>query len=460
MRWRLVGAFVGVMVVVLLALGIPLAGHLRDVEGERLTAELQRDAFNIGSIAVDPLLAANADDLSNLQSSLDVYVSGDDAGVAVTDARGVVVAAAGDTTQVGDDLSKRAEVASALAGAPAAGRASDVYVAVPVRAGARTIGSVRVTFPADVIDTRANSKLRGLLAVGLISLAAAVIAALFMAGTVVGPLRRLQRTTEIVAAGDFGARADIGEGAPEVRSLATSFDAMTARVARLVEQQRSFASDASHQLRTPLTALRLQLDRAAEIATTDPDGARERIEAASVETERLQRLVEGLLLLARSDQRVAATVDVDVAAVACERGDIWRPLAAERGVDVHTRVDGVAHARAVMGAVEQIIDNFLDNAISIVADDTTVDVVVVPLAGWVEVHILDRGPGMTDEQLTHAFDRFWRAPDAPHGGSGLGLAIVDHLAAASGGSVSLANRAGGGLDACLRLPAQSSAACD
>jgi signal transduction histidine kinase len=70
----------------------------------------------------------------------------------------------------------------------------------------------------------------------------------------------------------------------------------------------------------------------------------------------------------------------------------------------------------------------------------------------VTVHVLDRGPGMTETQLAHALDRFWRAPDATHQGSGLGLAIVDHLARASGGSVALANRAGGGLDVAVRLP--------
>jgi signal transduction histidine kinase len=110
-------------------------------------------------------------------------------------------------------------------------------------------------------------------------------------------------------------------------------------------------------------------------------------------------------------------------------------------------------ATAVPHALEQIIDNLLDNAISIVGDGTAIEVAVDRSApATVTVHVLDRGPGMTEAQLADALDRFWRAPDATHQGSGLGLAIVDHLARASGGSVALTNRPGGGLDVAVRLP--------
>jgi signal transduction histidine kinase len=340
-----------------------------------------------------------------------------------------------------------------LSGSPAAGRRDAVFVAVPVRAGADTVGVVLLMSPTALVESRADDKLRGLAVVGLISLAAAVIAALFMAGTLIGPIRRLQRSTERVAAGDFDSPSATGDGPPEVRHLATSFNAMTDRIAQLLEQQRSFASDASHQLRTPLTALRLQLERAAETVETDPAGARGRLEAAGVETERLQRMVEGLLLLARSDTRSSATETVDAGLVASERAEIWRPLAAERNITVDARVAGDATARAVPGALEQIIDNYLDNAITIAPDNSVVDVVVGRKDGWVEIHVLDRGPGLSTEQIEHVFDRFWRAPDAPHEGSGLGLAIVRHLASASGGSVTLTNRLGGGIDAGLRLVA-------
>ncbi len=451
MRWRFVAAFAGVMVVVLLAVGIPLSRHLRDVETERLVAELQRDAFVIGGAAEDVLSGRQPFDAGALQSTIDLYRSTEGVDVVIVGLDGTVAAASGAALPIGDDVSARQEVQAALGGNPVSGRDDDVYVAVPVRNAASVVGAVRISQSTTAVDERVDDKVRGLVVVGLISLAAAVIAAVFMAGTVVGPLRRLQRSTETVAAGDFSGRAAVGDGPPEIRSLARSFNAMTEQVADLVEQQRSFASDASHQLRTPLTALRLQIERAAEVVDTDPDAARDRIDAAAAETERLQGMVEGLLLLARATSSSPPTQEVDVSAVAGERAEVWRALADERDVSLVSRSTDRCSALAVAGAVEQIVDNLIDNAINAVPAGSTIEIVTGRENGWVEVHVLDRGPGLSDEQLTHVFDRFWRAPDANHDGSGLGLAIVRHLAQASDGDVHLSNRIGGGIDACLRL---------
>jgi signal transduction histidine kinase len=273
-----------------------------------------------------------------------------------------------------------------------------------------------------------------------------------LATTIVRPLRRLQRATEQVAAGNFESRATIDEGAPEIRGLAASFNSMTEKISSLVERQRSFAGDASHQLRTPLTALRLQLERAAVNIDSDPTAARNDIEAARQETERLQRLVEGLLMLARADQGTLATDTIPVAAIVAERAAIWAPLAEDRDVIVTAGDVADVMARGVPGTLEQIIDNYIDNALNASMPGNEIVVSVAAMNGWVTIHVADRGPGMPSDQLQHAFDRFWRASNAGHEGSGLGLAIVRQLAEASGGDVALANRVGGGLDASVRLP--------
>ena len=227
---------------------------------------------------------------------------------------------------------------------------------------------------------------------------------------------------------------------------------MTEKISTLVERQRSFAGDASHQLRTPLTALRLQLERAAVNVDTDPDAARGDIEAASEETERLQRLVEGLLMLARADQGTVKTQPIDVADIVTERAAIWAPLADDRGVTVTAGRIASLTARAVPGALEQIVDNYIDNALNASMPGNEITVSALGDDGWATIHVADRGPGMPTDQLAHAFDRFWRSASATHDGSGLGLAIVRQLAEASGGDVALANRDGGGLDASVRLP--------
>ena len=337
-----------------------------------MLASIQRDAFILGGASEDALSADNPQSLDDLQASVDVYRGKTGREVVVTDGTGIAVAVSGDEARRGADYSTRPEIAAALAGNPTSGRRASttlggdiVYVAVPVLSGAQLVGVVRLTYPAATIDDRVSDKVRGILVVGLISLATTALAAALMATTIVRPLRRLQRATEQVAAGDFESRAVIDEGAPEIRGLATSFNTMTEKISTLVERQRSFAGDASHQLRTPLTALRLQLERAAVNVDTDPEAARGDIEAASEETERLQRLVEGLLMSARADQQGRCRRSIiDVADIVTERAAIWAPLADERGVTLTAgRIDTVS-AQAVPGALEQIIDNYIDNALN------------------------------------------------------------------------------------------------
>lgn len=460
MRWRLIAAFVGVTMVILAAQNIPLTRYLRTVEFDRFVAGMQRDAFILGGASEDVLAADSAVVASDLQATADVYRNRYGATVVVTDDAGLAVVVSGDVARVGDNFANRPEIKAVLDnGQPTSGRRASsslggdiVYVAVPVLSGAKKVGVVRLTYRAAVIDSRVSTKVRGIFVVGLISLVAAALAATMMAATIVRPLRRLKHATEQLASGRFDSRADPDSGPPEIRGLATSFNSMTERISTLVERQRSFAGDASHQLRTPLTALRLQLERAADIVGDDPQAALNHIEAAGAETERLQRLVEGLLMLARADQGSVPTEVVDVADLLTERATMWAPLAADRGLTFRADYIATASAHAVPGALEQIIDNYIDNALNVSTSGGEIAVSAERDANAVTIHVMDRGPGMSSDQLQHAFDRFWRAANASHDGSGLGLAIVQQLAAASSGTVALANRPGGGIDASVRLP--------
>lgn len=463
MKWRMLGAFTGIVGVVLLAQNVPLASYLRSSERAALLSSLQRDAFIIAGTAEDLLSGEDPRaTLELLTSTIDQYSAETGAKVVVVDASGYAVASSDPTDEAGKDYSGRAEIDYALAGQPASGERTStavgdiVYVAVPVLSGGMPEGAVRLTFPAEVFEERAESKLGGIVIVGIISLVGAAIAAFFVSGTITSPIRRLQRSTERLASGDFDERAEADSGAKEIRSLARSFNSMTERISGLLDQQRQFAGDASHQLRTPLTALRLQLERAAAMVENDPGGARERIEAAGEETERLQRLVEGLLMMARSEGTSPDLHSVDVAQVVNERLETWSPYAEERGIRLVSEVSGDVRAMAAPLVLEQILDNYIDNAIGAARSGDTVLISARQSDSGIEVHIIDEGPGIDASQIDRAFDRFWRAPGAPQGGSGIGLAIVRHLAELSGGSASIANRTDrSGLDAWVTLPAGS-----
>ena len=458
MKWRLLAAFSGLVAVVLVAQDIPLAEFIRDTERASLVSALQRDAFILAGASED--LLSGEDDhvtIELVQATVDQYASSNGSKVVVTDVDGRIVASSDGDDQAGDDYSNRPEIADALSGRATSGERNSttagplVFVAVPVLSGGTPEGVVRITLPADIVRERSSEKVRGLLLVGLISLLGAAIAAFFMASTITSPIRRLQRSTERFATGDVSERADATQGPKEIRSLASSFNVMTERISGLLSQQRAFAGDASHQLRTPLTALRLQLERASEVLESDPEGARARIEAAREETERLQRLVEGLLMLARSEGTTPQLTTVDVTTTVRERFDVWAPLAEERGVHLVVEAAAGLVARAVPNSLEQIVDNYVDNAIGVASAGQTITISAMSTDEGIDISVADEGPGMHPDHLGRAFDRFWRAPDAPHGGSGIGLAVVRQLAVLSGGSVRMANRPRGGLVASVVL---------
>jgi signal transduction histidine kinase len=237
-------------------------------------------------------------------------------------------------------------------------------------------------------------------------------------------------------------------GAPELTSLGRTFNEMAGRLESIVASHRSFVADASHQLRTPLTALQLRLENLADSVDGDE---RPEVEAAIKEIHRLSRLVDGLLAIARAEAGSNHPETVDLAVVAGERSGAWEALAAETGIDLTMQAPPIAPARAVPGAIEQILDNLLANALDATPDGGRVEVEVDEHDGAWELHVRDQGRGMAPEDLERAFDRFF-SKGKPGKGSGLGLAIVQQLATASGGDAVLRPGPEGGIDAVVRLP--------
>jgi signal transduction histidine kinase len=258
------------------------------------------------------------------------------------------------------------------------------------------------------------------------------------------PITRLTRRTEKLADGDFSVRADDSSGPPEVRELSRSFNVMAGRLGLMVENQRHFAGAVSHQLRTPLTALRLRLEQAQDaLGEGSPDVAHA-IEASRAETDRLQEMVEQLLALARIEGGTAATSTVNATDIARSRIEMWESLASERNISFVVHGIAQAECAAIDGALEQIIDNFIDNALGVAPDGSTIAIVVSRESAHINVDVIDEGPGLTEEQRGLAFERFWRGKHTENApGTGLGLAIVRQLAVASGGTTELLARSDG-----------------
>ncbi len=166
------------------------------------------------------------------------------------------------------------------------------------------------------------------------------------------------------------------------------------------------------------------------------------------EVERLGRMVQGPLALARLENTATTPEPVDMDTVLTDRVAIWEPLAAEQYVALDITGPPTGQVWAIPGALEQIIDNLLANALRVSPPGTSITLHRIP---GTELHIVDQGPGMSAADRERVFDRFWRSSDSHHDGTGLGLPIVRHLVDASGGAVTLRPGPGTGLAARIRL---------
>jgi signal transduction histidine kinase len=208
-------------------------------------------------------------------------------------------------------------------------------------------------------------------------------------------------------------------------------------------------ADASHQLRTPLTALRLRLDL---LAVDSAPATATELAGAQEEIARLSRLVDGLLATARAESLTEQLEQTDVAAVVRERIDAWQPVGDGHGVKLIAESAPSPGPLVALGAghLEQILDNLIDNAIEATGDaGGTVRAAVARAAAGVTLTVADDGPGMTPQARSRAFLRF---SSGSQNGTGLGLAIVHRLVTANGGTIRLADTPGGGLTVEVEFP--------
>jgi signal transduction histidine kinase len=454
-RRRLVSTYVLLLCMVLLALEVPLAISLTSRESQRVLADRLADATRFASLAGPAMRTGELESLTDeLRRYHDLY--GIDTMLVDQDQRVLSVFGrpAPDPQHVG--LAIRGALAGRQVGTPGTlwpWQGYPLVVAVPVSDGGAVLGTVLTVSPIGRARRAVVTAWLELGLVGLLAVAACVIAALWLAGWVLRPVTRLDAAAHEIAAGDGGARVQPGLGPPELRRLSASFNEMADAVAEALDRQRSFVAHASHQLRNPLTVLRLRVEDLGGRLTDDD--ARADHEIALEETGRLADVLDSLLALARAERGQHRIEVVDAVAVALNRRQAWCPLTERRGIELVTAVpDEPRYARVVATALDQSLDALIDNALKFTPAGGRVEVRVASRDGGVEVIVRDTGPGMTEEQCRLATERFWRAPDAQNvDGAGLGLPIVMVLVQASGGRLALAPAAAGGLEARIWFPA-------
>jgi signal transduction histidine kinase len=376
--------------------------------------------------------------------------------VIAVDDRGILVADSKGPGSLGTSYatSGRPEIGHALAGTPFSEIRDSIDLghdimatAVPIQDEQRLVGAVRITRSVQQANDNVRNVTLGLAAIGIAALVAGMLLAFGLAGSLSRPLTRLAAAARRLGEGDLSARAGDVSGASEVEELGQSFDEMADRLERSAQAQREFVANASHQLRTPLTAMKLRLEGA--IAEAADEEIRGRLEAADQEVDRLSGIVDRLLVMAREiEEGISASVDLRDAV---DRAVIrWSERAGQRDSTVVAQGDG-SSARVDPTDLDQILDNLLDNATAYAPGEVTIE--SGGSNGRVFVAVRDRGPGIAPQDLARVTERFYRGRGVPSGGSGLGLAIARQLVEKWGGTLDVQSAHGVGTRVEVRLEA-------
>jgi heavy metal sensor kinase len=314
--------------------------------------------------------------------------------------------------------------------------------------------------PLEEVDRELALVRTALLLAVPITLAVAGAWGYLMARKALAPLEQLRRSTEEITASRLDRRLPVANTHDELGRLTQTVNAMIARLERSFAEIRRFTADASHELRTPLTVIRTE----AEVALSkplEPDDVRNLLGSILEECERLTRLTEQLLQLAREDAGVARVQPEVLDLTAVVRGVVedLRPLAEARGLQFHAEVNGALPTRGDALRLWQVFLNVVDNAIKYTPAGGNIEVLAGLSGQECVVTVRDTGVGIAPEHVPRVFDRFYRADKGrsrEQGGTGLGLSIAHSIVAAHGGRMDLASTPGKGTTCTVRLPAEPS----
>jgi len=454
LRLRLLGAVAYILLLIIVALEVPLALNL----ARRVDAEVKNDAASQAFV-----VAAGASGSMGRPANLQrlAQKAGSDLGarVIIVNRQGALKADSAGSELLNTSYASRPEIRSALSGLRAQGErhsdelAADIlYTAVPVaNQNGQTVGAVRVTQSVEEVNNRVRRSVLALIGIGAFALLLGLALAWVLAETLSRPLRQLAASARRVEAGDLSARAEV-KGATEQQEVAHAFNDMTERLGRVLEAQREFVSNASHQLRTPLTGLRLRLESAA-MKAADPDLEAE-LNAAEHEVDRLARLLTALLTLAREGQAPTPGRAVSLEEAAAGAHARWSDRAEQDGGRIALEGSEAVTACASDDDVAIMLDNLVENAIHYSPPGTTVSIRWGQTGTEVWLAVEDEGPGIAPGEEETLFDRFSRGTAGKTmPGTGIGLAVVQMLARRWRGRASIRNRPEGGARVEVWLPA-------
>jgi heavy metal sensor kinase len=292
---------------------------------------------------------------------------------------------------------------------------------------------------------------------------ASLVVGWVIAGRVLAPIGRITGVAREIQATDLSRRIRLQGPDDELKQLADTFDAMLARLDAAFSAQQQFLADASHELRNPLAIIRTNADIALSDPDQDADDLRQAVVVVKRASDRMARLVDDLLALARRETPMLANEPVDLSRAVTEASEEFLAPAEARGIVLDRTI---APGVVVMGdqdALKRAVANLIENAVRLAPGDSRIRLAVGSERGMAWIAVSDEGPGIATEDQPRVFDRFWRADKGrsrADGGTGLGLSIVRRIAQTHGGDVQLQSKLGVGSTFTIWLPVASSLSGD
>ncbi|MCK4331316.1 MAG: HAMP domain-containing histidine kinase [Dehalococcoidia bacterium] len=293
---------------------------------------------------------------------------------------------------------------------------------------------------------------------GLIALGVSVVIAILLARSVYLPIRRVTNAAEEIAQGQYDQEVPVA-GPKEVKGLALSFNQMAKQVKHSQQMLRNFVADVSHELRTPLTSIKGFSQAILDGTARDKEAQLRAARVIEDESKRMMRLVNELLELSRleSGQVNMVKEPTDLKELLQQCREIFMMRAEEKGLQFTTDVEPLPPVNGDIDRLEQVFSNLLDNAFKHTPTEGKVSIAARQHSpNFIEVAVLDTGPGIPPEQLPHVFERFYRVDaSGTKTGTGLGLAIAREIVRAHGGDIKVNSVLGEGTEFLVRLPVSS-----
>lgn len=451
MSRRLLLVLVPLFAALLVALGLPLAGIVAQRETQATYLDRLADSERFVALAEVALRSSRTALLEQeIQRYSELY------GIAVAiiapDRRPLLTSR---TSPDLDDPAIQAGLTTAFAGFRGdriqtvwPWKSDPLVIVDPVGRDSAVIAAVVTVSPTGRLRSGVLRRWLLLGALGVVPLLLAAFVAVPVSRWVLRPVRDLDEASTAIGAGRLDVRARALRGPPELQRMVASFNDMADIVVRTLRRQRTFVSDASHQLRNPLLSLRLAVDNLAP--HVDADG--QEIHADAVhEAEEMGRILDSLLALTRVESATTAPAAVSLASVVAEHEPAWRTRLERAGMELSVDVPADAEAIAPGDGLGHVLDELVGNAARL-SGGGCVEVTAV-VNGWtVDLHVRDDGTGLDADEREHAVERFWRGRGKQNvSGTGLGLAICREVVEAAGGQLDLLPVEPHGLDVRIRL---------